>query len=271
MISSAGNKQVKFVNALLKKSRTRREEDLFVAEGLRMCAEIPHGRIHTLYLSESFAHTPEGEKLAQGVGRVELVADEVFGALSDTKTPQGVLALVRQYHYTAEEVCRGKDGRPAMLMVLERLQDPGNLGTILRAGEGAGVTGILMDSQTVDIYSPKVIRSTMGSVLRVPFAYTDDLSAELDRVKACGVKLFAAHLKGERAYDCEDYTGSMGFLIGNEASGLSDGIAAKADAYVRIPMEGQVESLNAAVAASVLMFEAARQRRAASRKGGYGE
>lgn len=267
MISSTTNKQVKFVNALIKKAKTRREEDLFVAEGLRMCTEIPKERIRTLYVSVSFQKHPEYKNLTAGVRQVEVVTDEVFGSLSDTKTPQGILALVKQYHNTLEEVtgnaggASGSGRAPKLLMILENLQDPGNLGTILRAGEGAGVTGIIMDSHTVDIYSPKVIRSTMGSVLRVPFVYVDKLDDTLAALKQQGIRLFSAHLDGTHNYEQEDYTGNTGFLIGNEANGLSEATASMADAYVRIPMMGQVESLNAAVAASVLMFEAARQRR----------
>lgn len=288
MISSTTNKQVKFVNALVKKAKTRREEDLFVAEGLRMCSEIPKDRIHTLYISESFSKTKECKTLREGVKHIELVTDEVFKSLSDTQTPQGILALVKQYHYTLDEVtgktakekatASGQDAdgsvqnrkkqekqenrkKPALLMVLETIQDPGNLGTILRAGEGAGVTGVVMDANTTDIYNPKVIRSTMGSVLRMPFVYVEDLHETLQELKNRNIRLFAAHLKGKQAYDLEDYTGDTAFLIGNEGNGLTDETAAMADTYVRIPMEGSVESLNAAVAASVLMFEAARQRR----------
>ncbi len=263
MISSTTNKQVKFVNSLVKKAKTRREEDLFVAEGLRMCQEIPKDRIHSLYISESFQKNPECKKLTSGVRHVEVVTDEVFKALSDTQTPQGILALVKQYHYTLEEVAKtaSETGTGAHVMILERLQDPGNLGTIVRAGEGAGVTGILMDQDTADIYNPKVIRSTMGSVLRVPFVYTSDLKGALKILKSRGIRLYAAHLKGEHSYDQEDYRKDIGFLIGNEGNGLSDEIADMADTYIRIPMAGRVESLNAAVAASVLMFETARQRR----------
>lgn len=285
MISSTTNKQVKFVNALVKKAKTRREEDLFVAEGFRMCSEIPKDRIHTLYISESFSKTKECKTLREGVKHIELVTDEVFKSLSDTQTPQGILALVKQYHYTLDEVtgktakekatASGQDAdgsvqnrkkqenrkKPALLMVLETIQDPGNLGTILRAGEGAGVTGVVMDANTTDIYNPKVIRSTMGSVLRMPFVYVENLHETLQELKNRNIRLFAAHLKGKQAYDLEDYTGDTAFLIGNEGNGLTDETAAMADTYVRIPMEGSVESLNAAVAASVLMFEAARQRR----------
>lgn len=262
MISSGANKQVKYVNALIKKARTRREEDLFVAEGLRLCMELPKERIHALYLSESFAKTPKAAELRKGARQVVMVSDEAFLALSDTKTPQGILALVRQYHYSMEDILP-KDGRKPLILVLERIQDPGNLGTLLRAGEGAGVTGILMDKQTVDIYSPKVIRSTMGSVFRLPFVYAEDLERELMWLKGRGIKLFAAHYKGEspKPYYEEDYSGAAAFLIGNEAGGLTESVLSMADSRVYIPMLGKVESLNAAIAASVLMFEAARQRR----------
>ena len=118
-----------------------------------------------------------------------------------------------------------------------------------------------MNRETADIFNPKVIRSTMGSVYRVPFVYTDSLSEAAGEAKRRGIRLYAAHLKGERSYDREDYRQGCGFLIGNEARGLTDETAALADCYVKIPMLGRVESLNAAVAASVLMFEAARQRR----------
>ena len=149
-----------------------------------------------------------------------------------------------------------------MILVLETIQDPGNLGTLLRAGEGAGITGLVMNRETADIFNPKVIRSTMGSLLRVPFVYVDDLKAACRKMQDMGIRLFAAHLKAVHNYEQADYTGSTGFLIGNEANGLSREITALADGLIKIPMAGRVESLNAAIAASVLMFEAARQRRA---------
>lgn len=266
MISSTANKQVKYVNALMKKGKMRREENLFVAEGLRMCGEIPKNKIRTLYVSESFRKGSHFSWLAEGVKQVEVVTDTVFDALSDTRTPQGVLALAEQEHYTLEEVseARRQEKKTRVLphlMILEELQDPGNLGTIFRAGEGAGVTGVVMDAKTADIYSPKAVRSTMGSVLRVPFVYVEDLASAIALIKKKGIRLYAACLEESRDYDKEDYRGGMGFLIGNEANGLKPETAAMADARVRIPMMGRVESLNAAMAASVLMYEAARQRR----------
>ena len=255
MITSTKNDQVKAVIELKKKARARNEQGLFVVEGVRMAAELPKDQVKSVYVSETFAKDPANAAFLAEYPGYELVSDQVFAAMSDTQTPQGVLALVRQFSYGMDEIL--KSDRPAHLMVLENLQDPGNLGTILRAGEGAGITGL-----TVDIYNPKVIRSTMGSVFRVPFFYTDDLEQTVLDLKARGIRVFAAHLAGKNNYEQEDYTGNTAFLIGNEGNGLTEKLSSMADTWVKIPMAGKVESLNAAIAASILMFETARQRRA---------
>lgn len=264
MITSVKNQQVKYVQNLIKKGKARREEGVYVVEGLRICREIPEDEIKALYVTEAFLKAEGAE--AEGFLKYpcEIVSDAAMKAMADTQTPQGVLAVVRQKNWTLEDVTgRAEEEKlcPACVMILEAIQDPGNLGTILRAGEGAGVTGVIMDKNTVDIYNPKVIRSTMGSVFRLPFVYTEDLCNTLKNMKRDGIRLYAAHLKGKNSYDQEDFTRPCGFLIGNEANGLTKEAAALADTYIRIPMLGRVESLNAAVAASVLMFEAARQRR----------
>ena len=145
------------------------------------------------------------------------------------------------------------------LLIIERLQDPGNLGTIIRTAEGAGVTGIILSADTVDIYNPKVIRSTMGSIFRMPIAVAEDLAATIDRVKTRGIPVYGAHLDGATFYE-KDFTGGCAFLIGNEGNGLSDEISAKADDLIRIPMCGQVESLNAAISTAVIAYEVLRQR-----------
>lgn len=262
MISSTSNAKIRRVQALNKKASLRRESGLFTVEGVRMFLETPGERIEELFVSEQFYERSSGavrEKLSRLP--FQLVADAVFPALSDTRTPQGVLLLVKQQRCSLEELIEQKN---ANLLVLETIQDPGNLGTMLRAGEGAGLTGILADSHTVDLYNPKVIRSTMGSIFRVPVVYTEDLRGALLELKRRGVRLTAAHLKGEKSYDHVSYCGPNAFLIGNEAAGLKEETAALADRLVKIPMLGSVESLNAAVAASILLYELARQRREAS-------
>lgn len=259
MITSTSNAQVKQVAALTKKAKYRKETGLFVVEGGKMFSELPKERIHAVYATEKFLADSAHREMMKGVRKVETVSDDVLKAMSDTQTPQGILALVKQYEYRVEDIlkCPG----PAHIMILETIQDPGNLGTILRAGEGAGVTGIIMNNGTADIYNPKVIRSTMGSIYRVPFVYVDDLRATLSLLKKQNIHLYAAHLAGKNSYDEEDYQGGTGFLIGNEAGGLEEETAAMADTLIRIPMLGQVESLNAAVASAILMYETARQRR----------
>lgn len=262
MITSTGNNRVRAVRNLVKKAKARREQNLFIVEGPKMFQELPRRHLRELYVTDNFLRQggQEAEALLDGC-RYETVTDEVMNYMSDTQTPQGVLAVAEQFSYTLEGVIQNHADRPAHLLILETLQDPGNLGTILRAGEGAGVTGIVMNENTADIYSPKVIRATMGSIYRVPFVYVTGLGETLQIIKASGIRLYAAHLKGAKDYDQENYIQGSGFLIGNEAAGLTAETAAYADHLIKIPMAGQVESLNAAVAASVLMFETARQRR----------
>ena len=256
MIESTANKQVKNLTQLIKKAKVRRETQTFVVEGIRMFREVPKERLVQTYVSESFLEKPENQEALKDI-RYEVMTDKVFATVSDTQTPQGILCIVRQKEYALEEILKKEH---PFLMILENLQDPGNLGTIFRTAEGAGVDGIIMSSDTVDIYNPKTVRSTMGSLYRMPFSYEKDLRSVVERIKEKKVSVYAAHLKGEHSYYLEDYRSGCAFLIGNEGNGLTDELAELADTYVRIPMEGQVESLNAAIAAAVLMYEVKRQR-----------
>lgn len=294
MITSAANQKVKRVVQLNKKSGQRKKEGVFTAEGIKMFLEAPESRLEEVYVSEVLfrdtagtdgAGWPEGkvrktpvEERSEGSRALwqeallklercgyETVSEEVFAKMSDTQSPQGILCVIRQMEYTLDEIIGmdemiGMDKKPFFL-VLENLQDPGNLGTIMRTGEGAGVSGIVMSRDTVDIYNPKTIRATMGSVYRVPFLYAEDIQKTIRRMKEKGIGIYAAHLKGKKCYDACDYRGPAAFLIGNEGNGLTEETAGLADIYIRIPMEGKLESLNAAVAAALLMYEAAGQRR----------
>lgn len=259
MITSTSNVRVKELVQLQKKSKVRNEQGVFLVEGVKMYQEIPQEQLVKVYVSETFADKQKEEiNRLKDRRKLEYLSDHVFQYVSDTKTPQGILCVVRQSTYCLEDILEAED---AHLLVLDNLQDPGNLGTILRTAEGAGVTGIIISKESVDIYNPKVIRSTMGSIYRVPFVYVEDLKEAIAKVKAHGIFTYAAHLDGKNSYDKEDYTKKTAFLIGNEGNGLRKEIADLADTWIRIPMQGQVESLNAAIATSVLMFETARQRR----------
>lgn len=261
MITSTSNPRVKNLVALRKKRKARDEENVFLVEGIRMFREVPVEKLREVYVSETFykkEKTVVDQVLAGSGIHPELLSDTVFEYVSDTKTPQGILCVIEQMSYTLEEIVGRENPH---LLVLDNLQDPGNLGTIIRTAEGAGVTGIILSRECVDIYNPKTIRSTMGSIYRMPFFYAQDLPEAVKVLKEHQITAYAAHLDGKRSYDEEDYKKPCAFFIGNEGNGLRDEVAQAADIYIRIPMCGQVESLNAAIAASVLMFEAARQRR----------
>ena len=259
MITSISNAQVKQVCAYVQKAKERRKDGIFVVEGPKMFEEAPADRIYKVYMTQSFLdkHREDsihGKLLETGY---ELVSEEVLAKMSDTQTPQGILCLVKWPQYQLEELLLRRDG---VFVVLEDLQDPGNLGTIIRTGEGAGIAGVIMTRETVDIFNPKTIRATMGSIYRVPFVYVQDIAEAVAKLKTAGITVYAAHLKGEQYYDAFDYTGGSAFLIGNEGNGLKEQTANLADTYVKIPMAGQVESLNAAIATTLFMYEAARQR-----------
>lgn len=257
MITSTGNTRVKNVIQLQTRARARKDSRQFVAEGFRMVSEAPADRIVSIYASETFARC---NRVYMSTIQVpyETVSDNVFAQMSDTRTPQGILAVIKMAEYEIGDIIAHDNG---LYVIVENLQDPGNLGTIIRMSEAAGVDGIIMSPNTVDIYNPKTIRSTMGSLYRVPFVYADDFAGTLEQMKSKGVELYAAHLEGSVEYTEPDYTKASAFVIGNEGNGLTDAVTNICSNRIRIPMAGKVESLNAAIAASVLTFEAARQRR----------
>ena len=293
IITSVTNEKVKQVAKLQKSASERRENALFVVEGLRLFMDAPVDRIHEVYyteafyerLAESYDNGDENEhensfdinrscyKVINGLketGKAFLVSDNVLRKMSDTVNPQGILALVSIPSDEAEyclpdETEYGSESDAAnvssdLILLLEDIQDPGNMGTIIRMAEGAGVTDIYVSPNSADIYSPKVVRSTMGSIFRMKLHPSADLIKVSDELKDNGVVIFAAHLNGKDVYD-EDFTGPTAFLIGNEGKGLTRELAEKADRLIRIPMNGKVESLNAAMSSTILCYEALRQRR----------
>lgn len=257
MITSLQNSQVKNIIKLNQKAKARKEQGLFIAEGRKMFLEAPLSWIDKVYVAESMEEDDEVMKKASQTSW-ETVADSVFRQMSDTQTPQGVLTVLRKPSYHIEEIV-GKEN--PMIVVLEDLQDPGNAGTIFRTAEGAGVDGVFLTKTCVDITNPKVIRATMGSVYRMPFGYVEDVVSLKEKLQSRGIRFFAAHLQGKNTYYEESYQKGTAFLIGNEGKGLTEQAAEAADCLIRIPMCGQLESLNAAMAAGILMYEAARQRR----------
>ena len=231
MITSTSSSQVKHVVNLQKKAKLRKEEKQFVVEGVKMVSEAPADRLVKVYVSETFKADNEEflERMNyDSIGKdvLEIVTDNVFMRMADTQTPQGIMAVVRMSDTDLEGIL--SDKRNPLLLIIENLQDP--------------------------------IRSTMGSLYRVPVIYVDDICEAADVCKSKGVTVYAAHLNGTDNYNKKDYTNPTAFMIGNEGNGLTDKLADKADEYVRIPMQGEVESLNAAIACTILTYEAVRQR-----------
>lgn len=270
IITSTANDKIKNIVKLSTSSRARREQNAFVAEGVKMFMEAPSLRIKEVYISESLhnkvniaARYDDNDEESQLLKKCALklketgytdVTDQVFNKMSDTITPQGILTVIEEDRHKLSDLLAGRDRDSLRVLILESIQDPGNLGTMIRTAEAAGYDIVLANEGTVDMYNPKVIRATMGSIYRVPVVYAPDLKLEISRLKAKGVTILAAHLGGRRSYKEITPGPRHAVMIGNEGSGLTDETAALADECVKIPMKGKVESLNAAVAAALLMF-----------------
>ena len=276
IISSKDNKRIKYLRSLLEKGSARKKNRQFIVEGIKLVDEaIEYGKVCEIILSESLYEeiilggliknallADNGKNLIDYVNddnSTTVVSDAVFKTVSETINPQGVVAVVTMPEY--EILNEGfltqtynKTGK-IKLLILEDTADPGNLGTIMRTAEAAGVTGVIMGRGTVDIFNPKVVRSTMGSIFRLPFIYVEDVRETIRELKKYGISFYAAHLKGKQSYKDVKYSDKAGILIGNEARGLSPETAELADIYIIIPMQGKVESLNAAVAAALMMYE----------------
>ena len=259
MITSASNGRIKYIDNLMNKAKFRRSEGKFVAEGIKMFMEAPKGDVLEVYIKEGAydSFDIETKKKLERIG-YEVLSESVFKKVADTVTPQGILSVIKIRESSIEDVL--SDENP-IIAVLENIQDPGNIGTIIRSAEGAGVNGLLLSNDCVDIYNPKVIRSTMGSVFRMKFAYTD-IDSVFDSFKSKKIETYALALdKNAKAYDKYDYKKPVAFFVGNEGNGLKESTVKKCDNTAFIPMCGEVESLNASVAASLMMYEIFRQRR----------
>ena len=255
-IESRDNKWVKRLNGL-KIKKNRDKEGVFVAEGLRFISEIPsEWTVESYAVSETFANENE-LSVYEKKGEVLCLPDALFASVCDTENPQGILAVCKKLNWKEETVFAKE--KP-FLILAEELNDPGNLGTVIRTADACGADAVFLSKGSVDLYNPKVLRSTMGSMFHVPVFQNVDLNEISEKMKEKHIPLYAAHLRGDTyPYDL-DLAESCAFMIGNEARGLSDDAAELCDRWVKIPMPGQAESLNASIAAGVLMYEVVRQR-----------
>lgn len=256
MISSESNGQIKELVKLQKQARFRKKQAIFVVEGLKMVQEAArYGKLQKIYLSESLY----GENLSELLSAYdyEVIADAVFRKVSDTITPQGILGLVTIPRYSQEEILQSQE---SYYLLLDDIRDPGNLGTMIRTAEGAGMSAVILSHSSVDLFNPKVVRSTMGSIFRMPYCYVESLPETIRQIRSQGCQVYATAMEGSVVYDEPDYTTGAAVVIGNEANGISDAIFREMPVNIRIPMGGHLESLNAAVSAAIIMYEIRRQR-----------
>ena len=255
-ITSKDNKTIKYIKKLISSSSFRREEGLFVAEGLRLCRDaLDSGAVVvTALFSESFAGKEpsfvDDERIVSADRYI--VRDSIFCALSDTKTPQGVLFVIKRLDKPIDFAKMKKNGK---VLALESVQDPVNLGTILRTAEALGVDAVALSRDCCDIYSPKVIRGSMGAVFRQPFMIVGDLPAFIESFNSIGSS-YAAVLDREAGSVSEcDFSSLSMCVLGNEGSGLTEKTVAACERKLFIPMAGGAESLNVSAACAIILWE----------------
>lgn len=256
MITSRQNPKIQWVRGLETQPRLRREEGVFVVEGVRLVEEAARAGwtvrlgLYTEDLSERGKATVE--RMARLGVPLELVSEGVMAKASDTQMPQGILAVVERRSLPMPEILD-------FVLICDGLRDPGNLGTLLRTAAAVGVQAVVLTPGSVDGFAPKVVRAAMGAHFRLPVVEWD--WAQVAGLREVGVELIVADAGEGEAYTDVDLRQPLGLVIGGEAHGVSAEARELAQRRVHIPMAGEVESLNAATAAAVILFEARRQRK----------
>ncbi|MBR8829904.1 MAG: RNA methyltransferase [Chlorogloea purpurea SAG 13.99] len=257
MISSLQNTLVKQVRRL-HRSKGRREENLFLIEGTHLLQTACESNcsLEILCFTEKWRQlypqlSENGEKISK---RVELVTTEVLGAMATTVNPDGVIAVIARGHVHPSIVSPLRLG-----LVLERIQDPGNLGTIIRTAVATGVDALWLSGDSVEIDNPKVLRASAGEWFRVPIAVREDLSSLIEDYKKEGVRIIATLPTAQKTYWEIDWTVPSLIVVGNEGGGLSRELVSLCDEGAKIPLANGVESLNVGIATAVILYEARRQ------------
>lgn len=257
-ITSVNNPIVKAA-AELKKKKVRQEQGLFIAEGLRTVEEAVESKcvVQIFYTAIEDDRTRAVlEKAAEKNVPLYCVPDNVLKKIADTDNPQGVLAVCRMQQIKLESLFATGE----MLLVLDRVGDPGNVGTMLRTADAAGIGGVVLLEGCVDVYAPKTVRSTMGSLFHVPVFTGAKEELFVKAAKRNGYELLVTALDGADNLYKANLRGRIAFVMGNEANGVTQTLLQEADKRVYIPMAGRAESLNVAMAAGIVMFEALRRK-----------
>ncbi|MFH1347085.1 MAG: RNA methyltransferase [Candidatus Margulisiibacteriota bacterium] len=245
--------QLRLVRTLLEKRKARHKEHRFVVEGPHLVEEAAE-LIDFVVYAERLPILPKLEDL--GIDCLK-VSKKQFTEISEVETPQWILAVVKEQQFSLRDILKTEN--PLIVFCVE-VQDPGNLGTIIRIADAVGAAGIILSRGTVDLYNGKVIRSTMGSLFHLPIVSAEDSIEMIEVLKKKQVRIVAADINGQKDYFEADYRDPTAVLVGNEGAGLPEGIVGLADDAVKIPMPGKAESLNVGVSTAVVLYEALRQR-----------
>ena len=254
IITSTQNAKVKHVVALQQKSALRRKEGLFVVEGRRElmhCVEAGYEVVETFVLAD-LADLSEPDRL----GAVFKVSPQVYEKMAYRGSTEGVMDVVREKSRSLEDL---QLGAAPLIMVLERVEKPGNLGAVLRSADAAKADAVIICDPLTDLYNPNLIRSSIGAIFSVPCVACSS-EACITFLKAHGIQILTAQLQDSSLYYDTDMLGGTAIVMGTESTGLTDVWRQAADAHIRIPMLGQLDSLNVSVSAAILLFEAVRQR-----------
>ena len=256
MITSSQNPKLKLIRSLMGRAKERREENAFVVEGVRLVEDAVNVGWKFQFVLYSDGLSERGSNLINRLQAKNIEVDEVAGdllqKLSDTEAPQGILAVLES---TNLPIPNNLD----FVLIPDQIRDPGNLGTLLRSAAAAGVQAILLPPETTDAFAPKVLRAGMGAHFRLPI---HSISWEEIKKQTNGIDIYIADMDGISCWET-DLRKPLALVIGGEAEGASNEARRLANGKISIPMAGSVESLNAGIAGSVLMFEVVRQRESA--------
>lgn len=258
IINSEQNKRIKSLKKLYNK-RTRRNKGKFILEGYRIIEEALKSMIvfDNIYMTPDFFQSKQGQSIVfefekkYSSKNIIMVEDKILNMIADTHSPQGIIGTVNEREYLLDEVFMNK----GTLLLLDRIQDPGNMGTIIRTAVAAGIDGIIVLKGSVDIYNLKVLRSTMGAIFKIPLIQDLELEDFLDLFTNSEYKLVSTDLSADKYYYQLDFPHSVIIAIGNEANGLQEELLAKSDYRIKIPIIGEIESLNAAIAAGIILYK----------------
>lgn len=262
-INSLTNQQVKLVVSL-KQKKYRDETGLFVVEGVRLAEEAAASsyRLAACFYTRKAINQERGQALVRRLTaccRTAEVSEEVYQKMTDTEQPQGIMVLVEKKVPSLSELLAGTP--QPLLAVLDSVQDPGNVGTLIRTADAAGCSGVLVSKGCADIFAAKTVRAAMGSLFHLPVLPGVELTQVLPELKQRGIAIMATALTASHICYQVDFKEACAIVFGNEANGITPSVLATADRRIHIPLQGQAESLNVAASAAVILYEALRQRR----------